>query len=225
MGALLAGLVGRADDAQPDHPPAEVPLVDRLLEDRLVDALQLPQREAPGQEAVGHVRVGELVPQPRARVFEDALVPERERFEVAQGVPGGTPLQIAPQPRPRRRQQREVRHDDARVSLVRLIEAVELLQEHVGEAGLVLQLAAGRPVERLVWLKQAPRQRPLPLAGLRRALDQEHGEPPLQHGEDDHDHRGRHPASVGRAAGRGVKAVRGMWRKPSRAYNACGGVA
>jgi hypothetical protein len=65
------------------------------------------------------------------------------------------------------------RHDPlARIALERA-EGVELLEERVGDAGLLAQLAARRLVERLVDVHEAARQGPR-VRRRQRALDQEH---------------------------------------------------
>jgi hypothetical protein len=69
-------------------------------------------------------------------------------------------------------------------------EGPELLERDVREARLLLELARGRALERLVLLDEAAGQRPRPRERLAAALDQEHGEIVRAHRE--HDDVGGH---------------------------------
>src|SRR5690606_33118742 len=87
--AALAPLVaGLLEDAEAEHLPAEVPLVEGLGEDGLVDALQLAERELGRQELEGDRRVLGLVAQALERVVDDAAVIEGQRRKLVDRMPG-----------------------------------------------------------------------------------------------------------------------------------------
>ena len=150
-GAVTAGGgggVGFDEEVGGEHAAAEVPLVERAAEDAFVDGLEVGEGEALREEAVGGVGVLQLVDQAAAGDFEDAVVVEGEDGELGHGEPGGLPGGALGQADAGVVYEGEVGDGGGGGGgVVEAVEGVELLEEDVGDAGLVGELAGGGGVE------------------------------------------------------------------------------
>ena len=180
---------GRRDEAAVEDPPPEAVLVQGPTEDRLVDEAQLAEAEVTRQELEADRGVVELAAEAAHRGREDVGMVEGEserravlracgrRVVAVIDLHSGDAEPVAADARDGVSEssgldERVVRHRDdprARVAVGRA-EREELLDEDVGEPGLVAQDPRGSIVERLVDADEAAGERPAALGG-RSGLD------------------------------------------------------
>ena len=123
---------------------------------------------------LSYTRVLELVDDSLPRHVEDPLIVQGQDRQVTHAEPVRFPGCAFRQLHSVVIDQREVdhRHRPAQCLIIQIPERVELLQEHIRDAGFVRQLAGRGVVERLIRLECAAWDRPLPLVRSRRPLNQ-----------------------------------------------------